>query len=63
MEDSALRVIRVLSNNAVVAQGATREHVLAGRGIGFGHRAGDLIDPKTGLPDKLCVYWWRVVLF
>ena len=46
MEDSALRVIRVLSNNAVVAQGATREHVLAGRGIGFGHRAGDLIDPK-----------------
>ena len=47
MEDSALRVIRVLSNNAVVAQGATREHVLEGRGIGFGHRAGDLIDPKN----------------
>lgn len=37
------RVVRVLSNNAVLAACATGEVVLVGRGIGFGRKVGDPI--------------------
>lgn len=37
------RVVRVLSNNAVLATCATGEVVLVGRGIGFGRKVGDPI--------------------
>lgn len=41
------QVVRVMSNNAVLARSGDDEFVLVGRGIGFGHRAGDDIDEST----------------
>ncbi|XCB29321.1 CAT RNA binding domain-containing protein [Arcanobacterium hippocoleae] len=41
------RIIRVLSNNAVVARSRDSEMVLVGRGIGFARKPGDLINKET----------------
>lgn len=47
MGTSENRVVRVLSNNAVLAQDGDRTVVLVGRGVGFGRRDGSVIDPDT----------------
>lgn len=41
------RIIRVLSNNAVLASSHDTELVLVGRGIGFSRQPGDLIDTEN----------------
>jgi transcriptional antiterminator len=41
------RVVRVLSNNAVLTRDGANEMVLVGRGIGFGRSDGDLIDEAS----------------
>lgn len=46
MEMSVRRVVRVLSNNAVLTRDGDNEMVLVGRGIGFGRREGDVIDEQ-----------------
>ncbi|MDO5035088.1 MAG: PRD domain-containing protein [Actinomycetaceae bacterium] len=43
VEDKA-RIVRAFNNNAVLASVGGDEFVLAGRGIGFGRKPGDLID-------------------
>lgn len=58
---AAHRIVRVLSNNAVLATADDNDHefVLVGRGIGFGRRPGDPVPPETATrryvelsPDK-----------
>lgn len=41
------RVVRTFSNNAVLASTGEDEFVLVGRGIGFGRKAGDVIETDT----------------
>lgn len=43
-EEPVRRIVRVLSNNAVLARDGENEMVLVGRGIGFGRSDGDVID-------------------
>ncbi|SDZ93209.1 transcriptional antiterminator, BglG family [Bowdeniella nasicola] len=47
MERTPRRVLRVLSNNAVLTRDSGGEIVLVGRGIGFGRQVGDLIDESA----------------
>lgn len=44
-QQSERRIVRVLSNNAVLARLDEHEMVLVGRGIGYGRKDGDVIDP------------------
>jgi len=41
-----MQIKRVINNNIVSAMDGDTEVVVSGRGIGFGHREGDSIDPK-----------------
>ncbi|OKL54272.1 hypothetical protein BSZ39_05080 [Bowdeniella nasicola] len=45
--ETVRRVIRVLSNNAVLTRDTGGEIVLVGRGIGFGRKEGDVIDESA----------------
>lgn len=47
MEKPERRVIRVLSNNAVLTHDGANELVLVGRGIGFGRSEGDVIHEES----------------
>ncbi|MDO5723639.1 MAG: PRD domain-containing protein [Flaviflexus sp.] len=49
MDGTCLRVRRVFNNNALLVVSGDAERVVVGRGIGFGRRAGDLIqsDPSS----------------
>ncbi|SDL17769.1 PRD domain-containing protein [Tessaracoccus oleiagri] len=47
MELSGRRIIRVISNNAVLTRDDSNEMVLVGRGIGFGRSDGDVIDESS----------------
>lgn len=44
---STRRIVRVLSNNAVLTRDGETEMVLLGRGIGFGRTDGDIIDEAS----------------
>ncbi|MDA3972865.1 hypothetical protein PF023_02300 [Enterococcus thailandicus] len=42
-----VQVILILNHNAVVARSKKGEWVLIRRGIGFGKKVGDLVEPKN----------------
>ncbi|WP_200829133.1 PRD domain-containing protein [Arcanobacterium ihumii] len=44
MDDQDHRIVRVFNNNAVLVRSNDSEHIIVGRGIGFGRRSGDLIE-------------------
>ncbi len=41
-----MQIKRVINNNIISAMDGNTEVVISGRGIGFGHREGDVIDPN-----------------
>lgn len=44
MDPNKHRIVRVLSNNAVICEGADQQIVVVGKGVGFSRRAGDIIE-------------------
>ncbi|MFC5370392.1 PRD domain-containing protein [Arcanobacterium bovis] len=44
MDDQAHHIVRVFNNNAVLVRNNDSEHIIVGRGIGFGRRPGDSIE-------------------
>lgn len=47
MDKGRLQVVRVFNNNVLLVRAGDTERVVVGRGIGFGHREGDLISVDT----------------